>query len=135
MLDLDHFKNVNDSYGHPAGDAVLKDFVQTVKEVLRESDVIGRIGGEEFAVLLPNTTQDGACALANRILAAVRANPVAFEGHCIAYTVSIGASHFTTQKSLGELLAESDAALYRAKKAGRNRLEVSWDSAASEATN
>jgi diguanylate cyclase (GGDEF)-like protein/PAS domain S-box-containing protein len=128
MLDLDHFKNVNDSYGHPAGDAVLKRFVQTVMEVLRESDVIGRVGGEEFAVLLPNTTREGACALANRILAAVRANPVAFEDHSIAYTVSIGASDFTTQKSFGELLAASDAALYRAKKAGRDRLEVSWDS-------
>lgn len=127
MLDLDHFKNVNDSHGHPAGDAVLKRFVQTVKEVLRESDVIGRVGGEEFAVLLPNTTREGACALANRILAAVRANPVTFEGHSIAYTVSIGASDFSTQKSFGELLAESDAALYRAKKGGRDRLEVSWD--------
>jgi diguanylate cyclase (GGDEF)-like protein/PAS domain S-box-containing protein len=127
MLDLDHFKNVNDSHGHPAGDAVLKRFVQTVKEVLRESDVIGRVGGEEFAVLLPNTTREGACALANRILAAVRANPVVFEGHSIAYTVSIGASDFSTQKSFGELLAESDAALYRAKKGGRDRLEVSWD--------
>lgn len=127
MLDLDHFKNVNDSHGHPAGDEVLRGFVQTVKEVLRESDVIGRIGGEEFAVLLPNTTQEGARALADRILAAVRASPVRFEGHSIAYTVSIGASDFTTQKSFGELLAESDAALYRAKKAGRDRLEVSWD--------
>lgn len=127
MLDLDHFKDVNDSYGHPTGDAVLRGFVETVKEVLRESDVIGRIGGEEFAVLLPNTTQEGGCALANRILTAVRASPVRFEGRSIAYTVSIGASDFTTQTSFGELLAESDTALYRAKKAGRDRLEVSWD--------
>lgn len=129
MLDLDHFKNVNDSYGHPTGDAVLKGFVQTVKEVLRESDVIGRIGGEEFAVLLPNTTQEGGCALASRILGAVHAQPVAFAGRCIDYTVSIGASCLTNQKSLGELLAESDAALYRAKKTGRDRLEVSWEAA------
>lgn len=135
MLDLDHFKNVNDSHGHPAGDAVLKSFVQTVKEVLRESDVIGRIGGEEFAVLLPNTSREGARALANRILAAVRANAVVFEGRSIAYTVSIGASDFTTQKSFGELLADSDVALYRAKKSGRNRLEVSWTGAPSEAGN
>lgn len=130
MLDLDHFKNVNDSYGHPTGDAVLKCFVQTVKEVLRESDVIGRIGGEEFAVLLPNTTQEGGCALASRIIGAVRGKPVAFDGRCIAYTVSIGASYLTNRMSFGELLAESDAALYRAKKGGRDRLEVSWDNAA-----
>jgi diguanylate cyclase (GGDEF)-like protein/PAS domain S-box-containing protein len=130
MLDLDHFKNVNDSYGHPTGDAVLKGFVQTVKEVLRDSDEIGRIGGEEFAVLLPNTTQEGGCALANRILAAVHARPVSFEGRSVAYTVSIGASHFTHQKSFGEILAECDSALYRAKNAGRDRLELSWDSGA-----
>jgi diguanylate cyclase (GGDEF)-like protein len=117
---------VNDSYGHPAGDAVLKGFVQTVKGVLRESDVIGRIGGEEFAVLLPNTTQEGGCALANRILAAVRASPVMFEEQRIAYTVSIGASYLAKQTSFNLLLAESDAALYRAKKGGRDRLEVNW---------
>lgn len=129
MLDLDHFKRVNDSYGHSTGDAVLKGFVQTVKEVLRESDVIGRIGGEEFAVLLPNTTPEGGCALADRILVAVRAHPVHFEGHCVAYTVSIGASYLAKQMSFSELLAESDASLYRAKRAGRDRLDVSWDSA------
>ncbi len=129
MLDLDHFKSVNDCYGHPTGDAVLIGFVQTVKGVLRESDVIGRIGGEEFAVLLPNTTQEGGCALANRILAAVHANPVLFQGRLIAYTVSIGASHLGKQTSFNLLLAESDAALYRAKNGGRDRLEVNWDNA------
>jgi len=129
MLDLDHFKNVNDSYGHATGDVVLKRFVQTVKGVLRESDLIGRIGGEEFAVLLPNTTPEGGCALANRILDAVRANPVVFEKQTIVYTVSIGASYLTQQSSFGAMLAESDAALYRAKKSGRDRLEVSWDDA------
>ncbi len=127
MLDLDHFKSVNDSYGHSTGDAVLKGFVQTVKQVLRDSDVIGRIGGEEFAVLLPNTSQEGGGALANRILDAVRARPVTRDGLCVAYTVSIGVSYFTKQNSFGQILAECDAALYRAKKAGRDRLELSWD--------
>lgn len=127
MLDLDHFKKINDSYGHSTGDAVLQRFVQSVKGVLRESDVMGRIGGEEFAVLLPNTTQEGGRALANRIIGEVRATPVAFEGQSIAYTVSIGASYLTQQLSFGALLAECDAALYRAKNGGRDRLEVSWD--------
>lgn len=126
MLDLDHFKNVNDSYGHATGDAVLKSLVQTVKGVLRESDMVGRIGGEEFAVLLPNTTQDGGCALANRIIEAVRAHPVAYGGQLVDYRVSIGASSLTHQAFFGELLAECDAALYRAKRGGRDRLEMSW---------
>lgn len=129
MLDLDHFKDVNDSYGHAAGDAVLKGFVQTVKGVLRESDVMGRIGGEEFAVLLPNTTQEGGSVLANRIIAAVRASPVMFEGQLIAYTVSIGASSLAKHTSFNLLLSDSDVALYRAKKGGRDRLEVNWDNA------
>ncbi len=126
MLDLDHFKQVNDTYGHRAGDAVLKGFVQTVKLVLRESDVIGRIGGEEFAVLLPNSTQEGGLALAHRILAEVRSNVVVVDGKRIACTVSIGAGYFSDQVSFPALLAESDAALYRAKNSGRDRLETSW---------
>ncbi|MDD2846248.1 MAG: diguanylate cyclase, partial [Rhodoferax sp.] len=75
------------------------------------------------------TTQEGGCALASRILGAVHDHPVDFKGQCIAYTVSIGASYLAQQKSFGELLAESDAAMYRAKKAGRDRLELSWDNA------
>lgn len=130
MLDLDHFKQVNDTYGHQMGDAVLLKFVQTVKDVLRDSDVIGRIGGEEFAVLLPNTTHDGGRALANRIIAEVRASPVQQDGQCVAYSVSIGAGFLSNQASFADLLAECDAALYRAKNAGRDRLEVSWDGSA-----
>ena len=130
MLDLDHFKDVNDNYGHRAGDAVLTGFVQTVKLVLRESDVIGRIGGEEFAVLLPNTTQEGGLALAQRILAEVRSNAVDVDGKRIAYTVSIGAGYFSGQASFAALLAECDTALYRAKNSGRDRLEASWQNTA-----
>ncbi|MDD2920135.1 diguanylate cyclase [Rhodoferax sp.] len=126
MLDLDHFKQINDSYGHSAGDAVLKGFVQTVKSVLRESDVIGRIGGEEFAVLLPNTTQQGGVALAHRILESVRSSSVDICGLRIPYTVSVGAGCLTNQKSFAELLGQCDTALYRAKHGGRDRLELSW---------
>ena len=130
MLDLDHFKQVNDTYGHRAGDAVLAGFVQTVKKVLRESDVIGRIGGEEFAVLLPNTTPDGGLALAHRILGEVRSNQVDVDGHTITCTVSIGAGHFSGQETFSALLADCDAALYRAKNSGRDRLEASWQNTA-----
>lgn len=124
MLDLDHFKHINDRYGHAAGDAVLQGFVQTVKGVLRESDLIGRIGGEEFAVLLPNTTHEGGCALAQRIIESVRTSTVEVAGVCIPYTVSIGAGCLATETSFSVLLGVADGALYRAKNAGRDRLEV-----------
>lgn len=124
MLDLDHFKHINDQYGHAAGDEVLRGFVQTVTGVLRESDLIGRIGGEEFAVLLPNTSLEGGRALAQRIIDSVRANPVQAAGQCIDYTVSVGAGCLSSEACFSELLGVADAALYRAKKGGRDRLEV-----------
>ena len=124
MLDLDHFKQVNDRYGHAAGDAVLQAFVQTVTGVLRESDLIGRVGGEEFAVLLPNTTLEGGRALAQRIIESVRANPVEVAGQRIVYTVSAGAGCLSGESSFSALLGVADAALYRAKDSGRDRLEV-----------
>ncbi len=124
MLDLDHFKRINDRHGHAVGDAVLQGFVQTVTGVLRESDLIGRIGGEEFAVLLPNTTLEGGRALAQRIIENVRTSPVEVAGECIPYTVSIGASCLSAETSFSALLGMADKALYRAKNGGRNRLEV-----------
>ena len=123
-MDLDHFKKINDLYGHAAGDEVLKVFVRTVSEVLRESDFIGRIGGEEFAVLLPNTTHDGGCSLAQRIIESVSKQGAVFEGKKIFYTVSIGAGCLSSHKNFSDLLGDADAALYRAKNAGRNRLEI-----------
>jgi diguanylate cyclase (GGDEF)-like protein len=124
MLDLDHFKLINDQFGHAGGDAVLQEFVRTVLGVLRESDLIGRLGGEEFAVLLPNTTTEGGCALAQRIIDSVHARPVEVEGQCIAYTVSIGAAKLSHEATFACLLGAADAALYRAKNGGRDRLEV-----------
>ena len=124
MLDLDHFKKINDHYGHAAGDAVLQGFVQCVQGVLRESDLIGRLGGEEFAVLLPNTASEGGQALAQRIIQSVRASPVQVAGEPVAYTVSIGAGSWSSETHLPALLGLADAALYRAKHSGRNRLEI-----------
>jgi diguanylate cyclase (GGDEF)-like protein/PAS domain S-box-containing protein len=124
MLDLDHFKLINDQYGHAAGDAVLQSFVKTVLHVLRDSDLIGRLGGEEFAVLLPNTTVEGGSTLAQRIIESVHSQPVEVEGQHISYTVSIGAARLSHEATFAALLGLADAALYRAKNAGRNRLEV-----------
>lgn len=124
MLDLDYFKKINDQYGHAVGDSVLQKFVHAVAGVLRESDLIGRLGGEEFAVLLPNTSLEGGCALAQRIIDSVRANPVLTASGSIAYTVSVGAGCLSAETSFSDLLAVADAALYRAKNSGRDRLEV-----------
>lgn len=129
MLDLDHFKLINDKYGHAAGDAVLQAFVQTVTSVLRESDFIGRLGGEEFAVLLPNTTPEGGSSLAHRIIENVRTLPVQVGQDQVNYTVSIGAGCLSGETTFAALLGLADAALYRAKKGGRNRLEIDPQSA------
>ena len=124
MLDLDHFKLINDRYGHAAGDVVLQDFVKTVTGVLRESDLIGRLGGEEFVVLLPNTTPEGGRALAQRIIDSVRDSTVEVCGQRIPYTVSVGAGCLAGESNFAALLAQADAALYRAKESGRDRLEL-----------
>ena len=120
MLDLDHFKQINDQHGHDAGDAVLREFVQIVRAVLRESDVIGRLGGEEFAVLLPNTVRDGGQALAERVVELVRDSPVHIASQPIQYTVSIGVSCLGRELFFPVFLKRADAALYRAKTQGRN---------------
>lgn len=124
MMDLDHFKQINDRFGHAAGDAVLKRFVQTVSDVLRESDLLGRLGGEEFAVLLPNTTVEGGRALAQRIVDSVQSSPVVVNNQRVVYSVSIGASCLSSENNFSALLDVADMALYRAKNRGRNRLEI-----------
>jgi diguanylate cyclase (GGDEF)-like protein len=124
VLDLDHFKHINDHHGHAAGDVVLQAFVKTVAGVLRESDLIGRIGGEEFAVLLPSTTLEGGRSLAQRIIESVRTSPVEVNGEFLSYTVSIGAGCLSSESSFANLLGLADVALYKAKNGGRDRLEV-----------
>jgi len=123
-LDIDHFKRVNDTWGHAAGDAVLKQFVATVQGQLRQADLLGRVGGEEFSVLLPHTSADDAAPIAERIRAAIEASPVWFDGHRIDVTVSIGGTQRTPelQPATDQLLAQADQALYAAKQGGRNRM-------------
>ena len=126
LLDADHFKAVNDQYGHPAGDAVLRDLAATLSASFREVDVVARVGGEEFAVLLPSTAVAGALAVANRALAAISARLVEFDGVRIAYTVSGGVAAMDEGVTgLDALMKRADEALYVAKKAGRNRI-ATW---------
>jgi len=123
IIDLDHFKKINDRYGHPAGDAVLKLFADVCNSVARRSDIIGRIGGEEFAIVLPSTTTAEALEFSDRLHTAINKAVLTFKDKAIRYTASIGLTEFdsTTEDSLDELLARADLALYQAKQAGRNQ--------------
>lgn len=125
MADLDFFKAINDRYGHAGGDTVLRHFAITLSSLLRDSDSAGRVGGEEFAVLLPHTALDGAQAFAERLMDCIASTPPDIDGTLAPYTVSIGISEFGPgSKDFSALLRCADDALYRAKHNGRNRYEV-----------
>ncbi len=124
LADLDHFKKINDTYGHPCGDAVLKETGRIILNAMRKVDLVARFGGEEFVVIMPNTGLDGACLAAERIRAAVENHH--FEGLPEAgnITVSIGVTTlFEDVKDMDGLIKMADDALYRAKANGRNRVE------------
>lgn len=125
VFDLDHFKSVNDSHGHGVGDVVLSRCVAAVRRELRDSDLIGRIGGEEFAVLLPHTGARAALEVAERLRSAIAAEIFRVGDHSFAATASFGAA--TRRRGLPDvdaLLQEADGALYLAKTLGRNRCEL-----------
>jgi diguanylate cyclase (GGDEF)-like protein len=126
MIDLDYFKEVNDQYGHPVGDAALRIVAQLLLLSLRKTDLLARYGGEEFAVLLPETPIEGAIVIAERIRQTVCQQPFAADGCQLHVSVSIGvASHRSEHEATPEiLLKKADLALYQAKGAGRNRVEA-----------
>ncbi|MDP3427755.1 MAG: diguanylate cyclase [Humidesulfovibrio sp.] len=122
MLDIDKFKNVNDTFGHAMGDAVLKAVVAACNQDLRQVDIFGRLGGEEFAALLPQTDQAGAQATAERMRQAVAAIKIPVEEGSISVTISLGLAELRRGEDLDALMRRADAALYRAKDQGRNRI-------------
>ena len=123
MLDADHFKAINDQYGHPAGDAVLCHLGATMKSVCRQVDVLARIGGEEFAVILPSVDLADAMTVAERLRAQVELIPAVYEQHVIAYTISIGvAAMDDSLTGFDGLMKRADQALYAAKRRGRNQV-------------
>ncbi len=125
MIDLDHFKSINDRLGHEAGDSALAHVARVMTRSLREQDRVGRIGGEEFAAWLPGIGLDDALALAERLRLAVGEAPPEQIGHDVRLTVSIGVAQWAGEgEGAGKLLARADAALYRAKGLGRNRVEA-----------
>ncbi len=125
VIDLDHFKSINDRFGHALGDRVLEIFSETARQSMRATDLIGRLGGEEFAAVLFDTSPDKAVAVAERIRESFARASLEVESHPVCATVSIGLVH--CQESLldvPQLLAQADQALYYAKERGRNRVEV-----------
>jgi len=128
MLDIDHFKQVNDNYGHKAGDEVIVNLSSTLQTLARKSDVICRFGGEEFIILLPKTNQEGAITIAEKIRQFIENSIVkinyADKGNEIKITISIGVAliDLTQDKSIEAPIQRADKALYKAKNMGRNKV-------------
>jgi diguanylate cyclase (GGDEF)-like protein len=122
LFDIDHFKQKNDQFGHVAGDALLRQLATVVVPRVRREDVVSRVGGEEFAVILPEIGIVGALVTAEKIREVVEATPFAFEANVMATTVSVGAAELAPNDDPRSLYARADAALYRAKTGGRNRV-------------
>ena len=124
MLDIDHFKNVNDTYGHECGDKVLVRVSQELKKTLRAQDLPTRWGGEEFICLLPETDVDGARHVAEKIRTAIEAHCYECRGVSVSVTVTLGISIYDGSCSLEECIRRADDALYKGKKQGRNQVVV-----------
>lgn len=125
MFDIDHFKRINDNFGHPAGDEVIRQTARIAGECIREVDVAGRYGGEEFAIILTSTDTEGAQVVAERIRKRVEANHIDYDGQGIDYTISLGISNLNDK--IGEpvqWIECADRALYQAKNAGRNNTQI-----------
>lgn len=124
MLDLDHFKKINDTYGHLVGDKVLRECINRVGSSIRNYDAIGRFGGEEFLVVLPRSAQKDSLSIAERIRTRIIEKEVNVDEASISFTISQGLATSNGDTSVDNLIAVADEALYRAKKNGRNRVET-----------
>ncbi len=124
IFDIDDFKSINDTHGHAAGDTVLKHLAMIMKASFRHADFSGRLGGEEFGILLPDTGIDDAIVLAERLRLAIEKKPAVYKGTRIVFTASIGvAGYHQGIDRVDQLFFESDKALYRAKNGGKNRVQ------------
>jgi diguanylate cyclase len=124
ILDIDHFKRINDTYGHKAGDKALKLIARTLQNNLRESDFLARFGGEEFVVLMPQTELSAAIGAANKLREAVEANQFHYQQKRVLITISCGATQFKDDDTIDSAFQRADQALYKAKQNGRNRCDA-----------
>lgn len=127
MVDIDHFKKINDQYGHHAGDLILQNFCLRCVSALRTSDMVGRLGGEEFGILMPMTDLHEAARVIERLRSEIDHSVMSDHGEQIHYTASFGlvsTSQLSEQQGLAHLMKMADAALYAAKQQGRNRVFI-----------
>lgn len=125
MLDIDHFKKINDSYGHTVGDEAIRAVSRTIKEHTRDLDIPGRYGGEEFAIILTNTNGDGACVFAERLRKTIEESTIYAEGNVIQFTVSMGVAELNQDlHDHRHWIEKADQGLYRSKEGGRNRVTL-----------
>lgn len=122
MIDIDFFKNINDTYGHAAGDVALKSLIDTIHDARRNYDIVGRLGGEEFAICSPDANLEGAKVLAERIRSMCEEMSVCFQKHNFSITVSIGITELRDNEEFDTALQRSDELLYKAKENGRNQI-------------
>jgi diguanylate cyclase (GGDEF)-like protein len=133
LIDLDYFKRVNDTYGHGAGDFVLKSIAEPIRQSLRPKDLLGRMGGEEFFILLTETNVNSAANIAERIRQALESLELHYDGNMIKITASLGVAelnkheNWSNLEDLDDLTRRADQALYRAKEHGRNRVETATE--------
>ena len=130
MIDLDHFKCINDSFGHTLGDQILKQLVKTIKSEIRGSDIVFRYGGEEFVVLLTNTNQSSALEIAERLRQSVNKMELDRDDKSVNASVSIGVSMLHPDDTVTRILERADFAMYNAKSEGRDQVKVCYESAA-----
>ena len=124
LFDIDHFKKVNDEFGHLAGDAAIKKIVRICAETIRESDVLCRWGGEEFLILLKECDLDDAYEISEKIRKTIQDTPIVYEGKTIFSTISLGVSQYHLPETEDRLIYRADKLLYQAKQNGRNRSEI-----------
>jgi len=123
-MDADHFKSINDTYGHHTGDEVLREISERCRKTLRANDILGRYGGEEFVVVFPETNLEEAGAVAERLRAAVAENPIKIGDNALGVTVSIGLAAYAPGQDIDKLFQKADSALYTAKQDGRNLVRI-----------
>jgi diguanylate cyclase (GGDEF)-like protein len=124
MVDIDNLKKINDTYGHRAGDKVIREISRTIRQCIRQIDTAARYGGDEFAVILPNTSLSAATIVSKRIVDVVSSSVVTWKKEQIALSVSVGLGQYDADISPEEITSRSDEALYLAKKAGKNTVRV-----------